>query len=185
MKALIAAFSLVAAPAHAAPPPCIAPAEIEHATLFLIPPVFDGLAEQCRASLPAGAYLLTGGAELSKQLGAERTVHWNAAKSALVRLAGKEEAEAFGSDTIALLIRDTIRSEAAAKLKPVGCAAIDRGLALLAPLPPRNLAALVTLAAEIGFREEAAKKAKGNKKAGKAAALTLCPSAPPAPGAAL
>ena len=199
MKTMIAAFALLAQSAQpAAPAPCIDPVEIEHATLFLLPPVIDGLSEHCRASLPAGAYLLTGGAELSKRLGAERNAHWDAAKPAIVRFGGEEKAGALGADTAAGLLRDIIKSEGGKNASAENCATLDRALALLAPLPPENIAALVALAVETGLRVTQptpdavaaatgrlkageVRKPKGDKKAAPTMPMpTICPARAPA-----
>lgn len=157
MKALLSAFLLLAPTTQASTvpaPPCILPAEVEHATLFALPSVLDGLGEMCRPSLPASAYLLTGGAQLSQRVAAQRNVHWDAAKTAILRLAGDDKAAMLNSDTAALLLRDLIRGQAGTKLTRENCATVDRALALLAPLPPENLAGLVSLFAQASMTSD-------------------------------
>jgi alkylhydroperoxidase family enzyme len=198
MKTLVIAALLATAPVQIAPPgapmSCMTPAEVEHATLFMIPPVLDGIAERCRASLPAGAYLLNGGVERSKLLAADRNAHWQAARAAIVRMLGEEKAAAVEADTANGLIRDMVKAGGADLVKPEDCMTVDRALALLAPLPPENLAGLVTLAAETAGRKMAeataaaatAPSKKRGKKAEVAAALPqqpfICPT--PTPNAA-
>ena len=183
MKALIA-LALLAPTTQTGAPPCIAPAEVKHATLFLMPAVLDGLTEQCRPSLAPNAYLLTAGLERSKTLATDRNLHWNAARAAIVRLAGEEKAGALGADTAALLIRDVIRAEGSKQIKPADCAALDRAMSLLAPLPPENIAELVALAAETGLRaaeEKMAAAAKAGGKGPKGPPIAVCPSATATP----
>jgi hypothetical protein len=186
VKALIAAFALLAPTTQpAAAPPCIHPAEVEHAIKFAMPVVFEGLAEHCQASLPASAYLLTGGADLSKRLAAERTAHWEGMRAAFVRIAGAEKAGMFSADTVSSMARDLIRAEGAKDLTAENCSTLDRALALLAPLPPENLAGLVTLAMEQGLTPPVPSSGKGDSKKAKAAPPPiLCPAAAPAPSSA-
>jgi hypothetical protein len=158
VKTLLAAFVLLAPTAQpGAPPPCINLVEVEHATLFLLPPVLDGLTEQCRAHLPASAYMLNGGAATSKRLTAERDVHWASAKAVMMRFGGDSQAAMLSADTAGSFIRDMIRSEGGKAITAEHCATMDRALALLAPLPPENMAALVSLAVETGLRSDAGK----------------------------
>jgi hypothetical protein len=198
MKILIVAALLATAPVQIrpAPPPlaCITPAEVAHATLFMIPPVLDGITEQCRASLPAGSYLLTAGAERSKLLAADRATHWQAARAAIIRMIGEEKAGAVEADTASGLIRDMVKAGGADAVKPEDCVTVDRALALLAPLPPENIAGLASLAAETAGRKmaevsAAAAAAPPAKKRGKKAEVARTPPPPvicpvPTPSAA-
>lgn len=184
MKALIAAFSLLAPTTQpAASPPCIHPAEIEHATLFVVPPLLDGLAEQCRASLAPNAYLLTGATELSKRLTADRAVHWERTRGAFVRVAGDEKAAAFSADTASSFLRDMIKMQGAKDLTPENCATLDRALGLLSPLPPENIAGLIILAMERGMAPPVAPASKkvGAKSAKAPPRPILCPASSPRP----
>jgi hypothetical protein len=186
--AALAALAVSAQAAQAQPagqPPCMTLDEVRHGTLFILPSLVDGLTEQCRPALAPNAYLLTAGAERSKQLAAERNAHWEKARGAIVRLAGEKQAGAFTGDTVAMLVRDMIKAESGKAIKPADCASIDRALSLLAPLPDQNIAELVALGVEAGMRADAARVAAAagkGKKATASAPFALCPAAAPAAG---
>lgn len=148
---------LVAAPAQAAERPCVTHAQLEALTLFALPPVLEALATKCGPSLPAQAYLLNGGRALSQSLAADSAANWEGATAAMHVVAGEMPA-GVSQETMRGLIRDMTVSEL--KLKPQECARIDRLGELLAPLPPRNLARVVAMLAELGMNDGGKKKKK-------------------------
>ena len=160
------ALAMVAAPAQEAPRPCVTRAQLEDLALFVLPPMLDALATKCTPSLPAGAYLLNGGRTLSTSLAAESRGSWAGANTALGIVAEGKMPGELSEETARGLVRDLSGSEL--KLKTEDCARINRLAELLSPLPPRNLAAVLSLVAEIGL-------AGGGKKKGPA----ICPAAAP------
>jgi hypothetical protein len=176
VKILAIAALLAAAPATAAPPACLTAEEVEHITLFVIPPVFDALTEQCRASLPPNAYLLNAGPSLSQRLATGRTAHWERARAAFARASGEEKMASFEADTASSFIRDTMKAKGGQAMKAKDCLTVDRALGLLAPLPPENIAGLLTLALETSARDDA-KAGKGRKTRG-APMPAICTAAP-------
>lgn len=171
MKILLAAALLAVPPAPpvkpSAPPPCLTRAEVTDLTLFLLPAVLDGAADQCRASLPAGAYLLTGGRTLSQRLMAD-TTHGAGAVGAIRKIAGDSLPAELGPDTLRGLAHDMLGKAMLADLKPADCGAINEAAELLAPLPPQNIGGLIAVGLSIAGR-----------KAGKSGAnISLCPARP-------
>lgn len=157
MKLALIALLLAAEPAKAAERPCVGRAQLEALAMFALPPVLDALATKCAASLPAQAYLLNGARTLSQSLAAESASSWDGARAALAAVDGDMPAE-LSPATVQGLLRDMAAAEI--KLKPDECVRIDRAGELLAPLPPRNLAGIVAMFAELGMANEG----KGKKK---------------------
>jgi len=93
MRGLIAGLALLSAQAAQAaePPKCLTRAQVNDATLFLLPSVLDALAARCRPSLPANAYLLNGAQGLSKRLAATGGDHWQGAMSIVSQFAGDKK----------------------------------------------------------------------------------------------
>ena len=157
MKLALVALLAAAAPAQAAQRPCVTRAQLESLALFALPPVLDALATKCGPSLPAQAYLLNGGRELSQSLAGEAEANWEGANAAMGVVAG-DLPSGVSAETMRGLIRDMTSSEL--KLKPEECARIDHLGELLAPLPPRNLAGVVAMLAELGMQDDGKKKKK-------------------------
>jgi hypothetical protein len=173
LKILLAAALLAApptpAPRPAPPPPCFTRAEVTDLTLFLLPALLNGAAEQCRPSLPAGAYLLNGGRALSQRLMAD-TSHGPGAVSAIRKIAGDSIPAALTPETLRGLAVDMLGKQLLASVKPADCGALNEAAELLAPLPPENIGGLIAVG--IAF---------GASKASKSGALkvSICPAPPP------
>jgi len=153
MRGIIAALALAGAGTQAAaapPPPCITPAQVTDVTLFALPAVLDGVASKCRASLPASAYLLTGGQALSKRLAPDAARHWQGAMAVLRTFGDKKMPEGLSAETMTGLLRDMIAAEALKKVTPADCTKINDIAEALAPLPPENLGRLIALMIEMG-----------------------------------
>jgi len=154
MKRIIAALAMAgfATGALAAPPPppqpCLTPAQVSDVVLFVLPSALDAVAAKCRASLPANAYLLTGGHALSERLSAESGRHWEGAVAALKSFGDKKMPEGISADTARALVRDVMAAELLKKVTTADCGRIDQGAELLAPLPPENLGRLIALVLE-------------------------------------
>ncbi|MBV9931382.1 MAG: hypothetical protein JO013_10615 [Alphaproteobacteria bacterium] len=165
MRGIIAGLAVLAAQgAQAAEPPkCLTRAQINDATLFLLPSVLDAVAAKCRASLPANAYLLNGGQALSRRLAATGEGHWQGAVSILTQLAGDKKlpTSSLSPETARALVRDVLANEVLKKLRTTDCGRINEGLDILAPLPPENIGRMVALFIDIGGEADRAKGKSG------------------------
>jgi hypothetical protein len=176
---LIAAAVVNLAPPQKAPP-CLTQAQVEAMTLFALPPLLEGAAKACAATLPANSYLMNGGRTLSQSLAAESSSHWASASSAVTTLGGKDFPAGLSESTARGLIHDLVLNGLSTPKGQEQCGRIDRAADLLSPLPPRNLAGLIVLGVEIATAEEAKDMAAGKAKAkpgGKAPAI--CPAPRP------
>jgi hypothetical protein len=153
---------LVAAPPPAERP-CLTHAQLEDLAMFALPPLIEAVAAKCAAHLPAQAYLLNGGRRLATSLGAESAARGDSAMATLRAMSG-EMPSGISAETMRSMVRDMATSEI--KLKPEECTRVDRAGELLAPLPPRNLAGIVVMLAELGMDKDAKKKPP----------FTICPA---------
>jgi hypothetical protein len=143
--ALLAAPQTVTVRAPAAPPPCFTRAEVTDLTLFLMPALLNGAAEQCRPNLPANAYLLNGGRALSQRLMAD-TSHGPGAVAAIRKFAGDSLPPALTPETLRSMAVDMLGKQLLTSVKPTDCGALNEAAELLAPLPPENVGGLVAVA---------------------------------------
>lgn len=164
MKSALIAALLAAAPAEQAQRPCLTEAQIEDMTLFALPPLLEAAATACAPALPADAYLLNGGRTLSQTLGAESARRWAGASAVLATMAKDKFPAGLSETTARGLLRDLAAQGLAAKGPSKECGRINRLADLLSPLPPRNLAGLVILVADIAGGDK--DKAKDRKAGG-------------------
>ncbi|WP_243455670.1 hypothetical protein [Sphingosinicella sp. BN140058] len=147
MKIVIGAVLLAATQAAtAAPaPPCMTKAEFTDLSLFVLPALLEGAANKCQALLPPDAYLPTGGRALAARLAAESDTHADGATTAFAKFGDGKLPDGISGDTVGRFVRDMARTAPFKQISARECAQIDEAAALLAPLPPQNLANLVRL----------------------------------------
>ena len=145
IKLLLAAALLTPTTQVSPPRPCLDRTDVNEVTLFLLPLALDGLAEKCRAALPANAYLLNGGHALSSRVAAASSAHWQGARAAFEKIAGEKVPKGVSEATVTQLFREVAKGELIDKLKPADCGDVNEAAELLAPLPPENLGGLVRL----------------------------------------
>ena len=155
MKILIGAVLLASTQAAAAAePPCMTKAEFADMSLFVLPALLEGAAAKCQAFLPADAYLPTDGRVLAARLSAESDTHEKGAIAGFAKFGDGKLPEGISADTIGRLVRDMARTMPFKKLSAGDCANIDEAAALLAPLPPQNLANLLRVLATLGIKND-------------------------------
>jgi len=162
--ALWAGLTATTAQAAVEPKPCLSDAEAQSVFLALAPDAIRSVAQKCGPSLPETATLRNGLGAFAAPYDAAAVLAWPAAGPALAKMAGPDMK---GIDPAAMkpMIGAMIGAMAADQVKPKDCATIERAVALLAPLPPANVAGLILLAATSG-----AKPGKGP--------FDFCPAAP-------
>lgn len=168
--ALWAAMAVTVAQA-AEPKPCMNEAEAQSVFLAIAPDTLRAVAQKCAPSLPDKATLRGGLAAFLAPYESAAAGAWAQALPALSKMAGPEMS-GVDSATMKAMVGPLVGAMASDKLKPADCATIDRALALMAPLPPANVAGIAVLA-----------MASGGSKGGKSP-FAICPVAPaPAPPA--
>ncbi len=169
-----AAIALAALPGivSAAEPPCLTAGEFTSLASYGLPSIINGVTRRCAATLPAEAWLLHNGAELSARYAEAKPQAWPGARAAFMKLgkSGTSDAtEAFRilpDTTQQLMVDGLIEGMVGQQLPPERCATVDRLVRLLAPLPPENTAELIALAAGLGSKVGGAKTGR----------FSLCPA---------
>lgn len=167
-------FLLLGATAAAAQPParaaraCLDGAQAEAVFLAVAPAAVRAAGIACAGSLPGNALLRQPNSALLDKLQAASNGAWPAAIAAARGLVGPEIAPLLESEVMRPMLGGLIAPLIVADLNPADCPKVDRILTLLAPLPPRNIAALgVTI---LQFAQDDARRQ------GKSFRLPLCPA---------
>ena len=150
----------------AAPETCLAPTEVDALIRFAMPDIANAVANQCAASLGTQSYLKRNQAALLGRFAGPSKAALPRAKAAFAKMTNMPDLSALGDGTMHDLIGIGVTS-AFAKLKPADCTKADQLLGLLDPLPPENMAGLVT------FILQAASENSGGKE--KSTPFKVCP----------
>lgn len=143
------------------------PQATQAAVRYALPHLLSGVRSTCASKLSSGGYLATNGQTLLARYSQGSQAAWPAAKSALLELGGKQNAEMtrmFGQmpdSALKPFVDATITSMVASKLKLENCGDVERGLELLAPLPADNVAGIAGFLFEIAQRDKKSKAASG------------------------
>lgn len=164
--AAVAALAALTVPATA-PAEEMSPAAMQAAVRYSLPHLLSGLRASCGAKLSPKGYLATRGDALLASFAQGSEEAWPAAKTALMELGAKDKngmGQMLGQmpdSALKPFVDATISTMVATKLKRENCGDVERGLELLAPLPPENIAGLVGFVIEMAERDGKAKAAKG------------------------
>lgn len=174
---LFAAAALLAAPgiAHAAEPPCLTTTEFASLASFALPSVINGTTQRCSASLGANAFLPRSGAQLAQRYAERKTENWPAAKSAFLKLSGGEGDAAkilrdLPDNSLQGMLDSVLQGMVSQQIPVERCGTIDQVVRLLSPLPPANMAELVSVMVGLGTKSDAA----GKPAKGKLGKLKIC-----------
>lgn len=134
--------------------PCIPSADAEALFVYVLPDLVREVGNRCASALPASAYLRTGTGRLTARYADEGARTWPAARRALGALVGDENLAFLDSQFARPMVGALAGPLIAARVDVADCPVIDRALALVEPLPPRNTAALLVLFAQIDARAQ-------------------------------
>lgn len=155
-KRLLAVMGMAAiaqaqvAQAATAPAPCLSENEVTALVGYALPSVIDGTMKSCRPHLSTDGYFATRGSEFVGRYAARKNANWPLAKSAFLKLgAGRDDkmADTIGKlpdEAVQPFVEGMVSEMVGSEIKPDQCTAIERGVRLLAPLPPENTAELVS-----------------------------------------
>lgn len=158
-----ALLSLAASPTIAqaqATSACLTRAEANALFANTMPDLVEGMTKKCQALLPKSAFLPTQGAALVARYKAAPTADWALAKSGFVKMMGQEDdaaskmMAALPDEAVRALLGTAFGVAIAEKVKAKDCPMIDRFIGALSPLPPSNIATIVTELMLIGAKEE-------------------------------
>lgn len=135
----IAALLLVQAAPPAANPPCVSREGVRDAAMVMAPHLVEAIAEKCRASLPAGAFLSSRGTEFVARLKSEAAGRSASAATVLSAFAGEKLPQIGGSDALLTVAVGIASSAIASEVKPESCGEYNTLVEAIAPLPSENV----------------------------------------------
>ena len=130
---------------------CITPTEGRAVVAHLLPSLLDSMERRCAPVLGADAFLTRDAGRLARKLTPQSERNWPTARVALERQFGMRLPD---SGPLVELGRMAITDGIAKDLDAQTCGIADSLLAELAPLPPRNLANVVSLLVETGLESD-------------------------------
>lgn len=165
MKSILCVTALAGVVAAAAPAPLSARDPVNHAGMaaavrYALPHVLSGVRTSCTDRLAANGYLATQGDSLHAKFDAGSAAAWPQAKALLLEMglsknAGKAEIlRDLPDESLKPFVDGMLATLVATEIKPAQCADVERGLALLDPLPAENIAGLVGFVIEMGERRK-------------------------------
>lgn len=154
--------------AQAATKPCLTPAEGEALVSALLPDALRATGTACTSVLPANALIRRTSGPLIDGYQAEAERAWPLATSAFAKVIGPEGAPLAESSMMRPMLSAMIVPAIVGKVKPKDCRAVERIVSLMAPLPPKNTAALAITILQLSQED----KKRGSDP------LYICPPAP-------
>ena len=156
--AILAAASLTASAAAAAPKECVTEAEGAAIMASIMPDLINGLGEKCAAHLPANAYLAQHAKALAERYKVLADQRWPTAKLAFSRMTGEPEmADKLPDEFFRPMLGSMVGTELIKGVNAEDCGGANRIVENLAPLPAENVAnligAILTLADKDGSSE--------------------------------
>jgi hypothetical protein len=147
--------------------PCIADQEAEALFQVMLPDMIREMGRVC-VTLPANAFLRQPSAAFMARINAGVAPAMPAAQSGIRKLLGPEGQFIADSQFAIPAVRAIIAPAIAQEVKPADCPGLDRIVTNLAPLPPRNLAAVFAALLQLSQNDEK-----------RAPRLPLCPMGRP------
>ena len=150
----LAATALALPTAAQTPRPCISEAQSRATIAYIMPSLATELARKCAASLPEGAYLTTRAARLASEWTPASERAWPLARGVVAKLGNIPIPPGSGAEQFAKTVVGPAAAGAIARdFDPKACAATDRLMAELEPLPPENVAGVLALFLELGAEQ--------------------------------
>lgn len=132
---------------------CITETEGEALFQVMLPDVIREMGRVC-AALPAGSFLRQPSAPFMARVQAGVGPATPAAQGGIRKLLGPQGAALADSQFAVPMARAIFVPLMAQEIKPTDCAGLDKVVANLAPLPPRNLAAVFVGLAQLSQNDE-------------------------------
>lgn len=144
--------------------PCLQPAEFAAFSAYALPSAIRGAQLRCDPVLGKAAFLATGGDKLAARYDAGKAAAWPTAKAAFLKIGSdRQTAELFRTlpdQNLQPLVDSLITGMVVQQLPADRCAALDRLLMLLSPLPPSSTSEIVTIVFDLAGRDGRAKIGK-------------------------
>lgn len=148
IAALLALTACANAPAQGTQA-CVTPAEAEALVLFVAPELIRQAGARCANALPPTALLRRSGGPFLSRYEAETDAAWPQAKAALSRLTAPQAIQLLDSAFAAPIVASLIAPMVVGNIDAADCPRIERAANLVQALPPRNVAGLIVLFAQV------------------------------------
>lgn len=133
--------------------PCLTTDEAEALFQVMLPDMIREMGRVC-ATLPANAFLRQPSAAFMARINAGVAPAMSAAQSGIRKLLGPDAGFIADSQFAIPTVRAIIAPAIAQEVKPADCPGLDRIVTNLAPLPPRNLAAVFAALLQLSQNDE-------------------------------
>ncbi len=140
--------------------PCMTQPELRAMVAYVMPSAMATLIGHCKPALPAGASLLSHGAQLVITFEGSRAANFPLARQAFAKFSETGDKNntaiilALPEAVLRPIIDETVTKELTGSIKVQDCTNIDRVFATLEPLPASNLIDLVTQVMTITARDD-------------------------------
>ncbi len=138
-------------------PVCVSQDDLTDAVIYAMPVLTDSFRAKCSAELPADGFMATRGDAFVAPYVERQDASWPGTARVLTVFATRKDGSNGGSlagladlfetldpETARPFVDAVIGTMIAKELKLEDCTKVERGIALLAPLPPENVGGLVT-----------------------------------------
>jgi len=137
---------------------CVTGEEVEALALVMMPEALTAVAQACTASLPESALLRRTGAQIFERYRALSAPSMARAQQAFAKISGSKakDVSEIGMETMKAMVVPML-TEA---IEPKDCTAINHMIELLEPLPPENMAGMISTILQLVARKEADNRQK-------------------------
>lgn len=166
LASALAISALATAQGAQAQKACVEPADLSDSVTYALPVAYDAAMRTCAGVYAADGFMRTGGPAFVDRFRSKQDAAWPGAFRLLKTFMASDDegsdADAAMNAMIASLPEENLRpfvdglvgQMIGAEIKPDTCAKIERGMALIAPLPAENVSGLVTFIAEMAGLDE-------------------------------
>jgi hypothetical protein len=155
--------------ANAERPQCIEEHDMRTLIRMALPAAIEGLADHCKAALPADAFLPNEGPGLAQRFRYEAPVDPNRARAAIEAATGKDLSSFASSDTVMQMARQFVGAQIAERVPLKDCKTVDKMMEFGGALKASAMSEAILMAMEIAGPE----RTKG---------LAICPPRDDMPG---
>lgn len=152
---------------------CLSEDEVNGLVGYALPSVIDGAMRACKPHLSSNGYFATRGSEFLTRYSARKDQNWPVAKGAFLKLGGAKDAQMVNTikslpdSALQPFVEGMVSEMVGGEIKASQCTAIERGVRILAPLPPENTAELIAFVVVLADKP----------KNGKPSAMPICKAA--------
>lgn len=146
--AMAALLHTPAANAAANSTACISEAEVSGLAIYAMPSLLDGVGGICAEHLSPDGFLASNGVQLADNYTELSQSSWPLAKSGLMKFIGDDSGDLamfaeLPDEAVRPFVDAIIIQKITGEIKPGDCSRIERGIRILAPLPPENTGELI------------------------------------------